>query len=213
MSQVKELQEKYFPTTKPLAGVRELMTTLKKKTEPKVEIALATSSMTANFELKTGHLEDELFYVFDGEHRILGDDPRIGKDRGKPAPDIYLLALQTINDKIKKEGGKAIEPQECLVFEDSVPGVESGRRAGMQVVWCPHPGLLNEYKGREADVLAGLTGEHKEIEEKNESIGVVDPHGEVRKRGAPGEAGDGWGRLLNTLEDFPYSDYGIHVSV
>ena len=83
----------------------------------------------------------------------------------------------------------------------------------MQVVWCPHPGLLNEYRGREAQVLAGLTGEYKEVEKKNEKIGVVDPHGAERKKGAPGEAGDGWARLFETLEDFPYADYGIQVSV
>ena len=56
-------------------------------------------------------------------------------------------------------------------------------------------------------------GEYKEVEEKNETIGVVDPHGGVRKKGAPGEIDDGWGRMFNTLEDFPYQDYGINVSV
>jgi pseudouridine-5'-monophosphatase len=213
MSEVKELQEIHFPTTKPLAGIRELLSTLKRRTDPRVEMALATSSMQANFELKTAHLEDDVFYPFEAENRILGDDPRIGKGRGKPAPDIYLVALETINARIRREGGKEIEPQECLVFEDSVPGVEAGRRAGMQVVWCPHEGLLNEYRGREPEVLAGLMGEYKEIEEKNETIGVMDPHGQVRKQGSPGEIGDGWARLLKTLENFPYSDYGINVLV
>ena len=142
---------------------------------------------------------------------MLGDDPRIGAGRGKPAPDIYLLALSTINQKLRREDQKEIEPQECLVFEDSVPGVESGRRAGMQVIWCPHPGLLNQYQGREEDVLAGLTGEYKEVVEKNTRIGYVDGEGKQKKRGAPGEVGDGWARLLKSLENFPYADYGIHV--
>ncbi|MBE3049202.1 HAD-IA family hydrolase, partial [Candidatus Bathyarchaeota archaeon] len=31
-------------------------------------------------------------------------------------------------------GEKAVTPAECLVFEDSVTGVEAGRRAGMRVV-------------------------------------------------------------------------------
>jgi pseudouridine 5'-phosphatase len=206
------------------------------RTNPRVEMALATSSMKANFKHKTTHLESDIFWVFAPENRVLGDDPRIAEGRGKPAPDIYLLALETINERLRRENGKEIEPQECLVFEDSVPGVEAGRRAGMQVVWyvkatgiritrclrqlltllpfifrCPHPGLLNEYRGREAEVLAGLTGEHKELEEKNEMIGVVDPHGQERKKGAPGEIGDGWARLFSTLEAFPFSDYGITV--
>jgi pseudouridine 5'-phosphatase len=69
--------------------------------------------------------------------------------------------------------------------------------------------LLNEYQGREAEVLAGLTGEHKEVEEN--TIGVVDPKGQERKKGAPGDIGDGWARLFSSLEAFPFPDYGITV--
>jgi len=43
--------------------------------------------------------------------------------RGKPAPDLFLLAA--------KEMG--VPPQECLVIEDSVPGIRAARAAGMSV--------------------------------------------------------------------------------
>ena len=210
-AKVQKMQRVYFPTCKPLAGVPQLLQTLAKRTDPQVQIALATSSMASNFALKTAHLEDSLFSVFPQENRVLGDDNRIPPGRGKPAPDIYLLALETINERLRREGQAEIVPAECLVFEDSVPGVESGRRAGMQVVWCPHEGLLNEYNGREENVLAGLTGEYKEVEEKNERIGVVEGDGQGRKKGAPGEVGDGWAKLLHSLDDFSYRDYGINV--
>ncbi|CZT24031.1 probable haloacid-halidohydrolase and related hydrolases [Ramularia collo-cygni] len=190
-------QKQHFGFCKTLPGVPELLSTLAKRTTPAIQIALATSSHKANFELKTKHLEQH-FKVFEEEHRVLGDDERIAQGRGKPAPDIYLLALKTINDRLKREGKEEVKPEECLVFEDSVPGVESGRRAGMQVVWCPHPGLLQEYEGREDEVLAGLTGEMKEAEGGNGA--------------APGEVGDGWARLFSTLEAFPYADYGIQVA-
>jgi pseudouridine-5'-monophosphatase len=132
-------------------------------------------------------------------NRILGDDPRIPSGKGKPAPDIYLLALETINQRIRKEGKeKEITPAECLVFEDSVPGVESGRRAGMQVVWCPHPGLLKEYTGREDEVLAGTS--------IMKQYGVSSGGSEV-----PGKVGDGWARLHMTLEHFPYKSYGMEA--
>jgi pseudouridine-5'-monophosphatase len=190
-----ELQQQLFPGTKPLPGVEKLLgnlSTAKTVKGDKVNIALATSSHEANFKLKTGHLE-ELFSVFESHRRVLGDDARIPNGRGKPAPEIYLLALQTINSSLS-EGEKEILPEECLVFEDSVPGIESGRRAGMRCVWVPHPELYLEYQGREKIVLAGRTGEG----------GQVDLH-------QLGMEDDGWADQLSSLENFPYEKYGIIV--
>jgi pseudouridine-5'-monophosphatase len=81
----------------------------------------------------------------------------------------------------------------------------------MQVVWCPHPGLLNEYRGREDEVLAGLTGEYKDVPlapapQSNASIIQKTPGA-----GATGKVGDGYARLIPTLENFPYESYGIRV--
>lgn len=205
VEKVAVLQRRYFPDTKPLDGVESLLEKLARTSDPKVHIALATSSHKNNFILKTAHLQ-QLFSVFPEKQRVLGDDTRIPSGRGKPAPDIYLLALKTINDDLRAANGSEIKPEECLVFEDSVPGVESGRRAGMQVVWCPHPQLLEEYKDREAEVLAGLTGQHREepIKPKVEVPGK-------RMLGQPGELRDGWGTLLHTLDNFPYEKWGIKV--
>ena len=165
--------------------------------------------------LKSSHLP-ALFDVFPPAQRVLGDDERVPRGRGKPAPDIYLVALGTINAAIRKEeaasgGGKReeVKPEECLVFEDSVPGVEAGRRAGMRVVWCPHPELLKEYKGRGKEVLAGLTGEHKD-EQVETRLKDNGPAG--KGSGKPGRIDDGWGQLLETLEGFPYHEYGMSVS-
>lgn len=43
--------------------------------------------------------------------------------KGKPAPDIYLA--------VAKELG--VDPEDCLVFEDIVPGLQAGIAAGMKV--------------------------------------------------------------------------------
>ncbi|KAK1138694.1 hypothetical protein N8T08_002085 [Aspergillus melleus] len=205
------LQLEKFGNSQPLPGVRILLDKLlsTQSTDQPVHIALATSSHERNYRLKTDHLQD-LFTVFPESQRVLGDDPRIGKGRGKPLPDIYLLALETINTNLRQRGETEIKPEECLVFEDAVPGVEAGRRAGMRVVWAPHPGLLEAYKGREAEVLAGLTGEHKE-EEKSASEKDADAltANRLRSSGKPGELHDGWGDLIPTLENFPYERYGI----
>lgn len=190
------LQAELFPSTQPLPGVPELLTTLV-KSHPKgtkegtlMHIALATSSHVTNFRLKTDHLE-KFFSVFPTERRVLGDDPRIPKGRGKPAPDIFLLALKTINDSLP-EGESQIKPEECLVFEDSIPGVEAGRRAGMQVVWCPHPMLKQEFAGQEKEILAGR------VDSQYGSDGA-------------GEIDDGWAVYLQSLVDFPYGKFGIET--
>jgi pseudouridine-5'-monophosphatase len=90
--------------------------------------------------MKTGNLE-ELFSYLDERRRALGDDVRIPKGRGKPMPYIYSLALQTINWSLA-EGEREIRLEERPVFEDSVPGVEAGRRTGVRVVWVPHSELF-----------------------------------------------------------------------
>jgi pseudouridine-5'-monophosphatase len=182
-----EVQKEWFPTAVPLPGVEKLLGDLQRAG---VHMALATSSHEYNFKLKTGHLGG-VFQFFPKDRQVLGDDDRIPKGRGKPAPDIYLLALQTVNASLP-EGEEKIRPEECLVFEDSVPGVESGRRAGMRVIWCPHPELFREFEGQQEEVLAGK----------------VDAEGEAEGRG---EVGDGWAEYLVTLENFPYERYGIVV--
>lgn len=43
--------------------------------------------------------------------------------RGKPSPDIYLA----VSDRLK------VSPDQCLVFEDILPGIQAGKNAGMRV--------------------------------------------------------------------------------
>lgn len=196
ISRTAALQRKIFPTCAPLPGTEDLLSTL---TKSGIEVALATSSNMVNYQLKSSHLYQEIFRFFPPSQLIKGDDPRVAPGRGKPAPDIYLLALETINDRRRIEGKDEIRPEECLVFEDAVPGVESGRRAGMRVVWVPHQGLLQEYKGREEAVLAGLCGVYVEGKEDD------------GKGGRVGTIGDGWGELRDSLVGFGYERYGITV--
>ncbi|EFE30400.1 uncharacterized protein ARB_02772 [Trichophyton benhamiae CBS 112371] len=201
------LQRPQFPKTQPLPGVMQLISNLSRaaSNSPPVHIALATSSTTTNFKLKTSHLSG-LFSQFPPSRIIVGDDPRIAPGRGKPLPDIYLLALSIINKEIQAKGEHPITPAECLVFEDSVPGVEAGRRAGMRVVWCPYEGLLEVYKTQVPEVLAGLTGAHKDPEDNGNDTSAVS------NSGKPGNLNDGWGELVRSLENFPYEKYGIKVT-
>jgi sugar-phosphatase len=54
------------------------------------------------------------------EHLVSSDQI----ERGKPHPDGYLLGARQLG----------VEPGGCVVFEDSPPGIEAGRAAGMRVV-------------------------------------------------------------------------------
>ncbi|KAI1138723.1 HAD-like protein [Hypoxylon sp. FL0543] len=193
-----EQQRIHFPECQPLPGVEKLLKDLKRAKTAQglpVEIALASSSEKQNYEMKTSRETTRaVLELIPEEHRVLGDDPRIQHGRGKPAPDIYLVALESINSSLP-DGVPKIEPKECLVFEDSVLGVEAGRRAGMRVVWVPHPELAKEYKGKEEEVLAGRT--------------ALYPIGNDEQRG---KIDDGWAEQLPSLEDFPYEKFGIVVS-
>lgn len=193
----KEIQRSRFPECKPLPGVEDLLLHLDQAHNTngqKIHIALASSTSKENFELKIQSKEThEALKVFSDDRRILGDDTRLKAGRGKPAPDIFLMALQSINNSLS-EGEAPITPAECLVFEDAVPGVEAGRRAKMRVAWVPHPMLAAEFVGREELVLAGR-------------INLV-PIGDDELLG---ELGDGWGVCLPTLEKFPYDRYGIRT--
>jgi len=110
-----------FPQAEPLPGAVRLTKHLHRNAIPQ---AVATSSDRHNFNLKiTNHAE--WFSIF--KCVVTGDDPEI--KRGKPAPDIFLLAAKRL----------AASPAHCLVLEDSPAGIEAARAAGMHVVAVPDP--------------------------------------------------------------------------
>lgn len=47
--------------------------------------------------------------------------------RGKPAPDMFLLAAEKLG----------IDPKDCLVFEDGKAGIQAADAAGMESVFVP----------------------------------------------------------------------------
>ena len=91
-----------------------------------IPIAVATSSKGFTFKLKTQH-HPELFSLF---HHIVvaSEDPEIV--RGKPDPQTFLVCASRFPDPPK-------DMNQCLVFEDSVAGVQSGNSAGAYTVWVP----------------------------------------------------------------------------
>ena len=115
--------EELMPTAAPMPGARALTDALVARGVP---IAVASSSSRAMFELKTTR-HREWFSTFTAI--ILGDDTRV--QRGKPAPDIFLVAAQVLG----------ANPRDCVVVEDAPAGVQAARAAGMRVIAIPDPSM------------------------------------------------------------------------
>ncbi len=114
------LLDRMFPEVDEIAGASSFVRTL---AERRVPMVVATSGESALTRLKV-----ERHAWFDAFRAIIsGDDPRVSAL--KPAPDIFLVAAAELG----------ADPQSCLVFEDSLAGVEAARAAGMQVVALPDP--------------------------------------------------------------------------
>lgn len=118
-----EMLDELFPQAEPMPGAVRLTEHLHRHG---VLQAVATSSDRRHFALKTSR-HGQWFGIFDCI--VIGDDP--GVKRGKPAPDIFLVAAERLGT----------QPAQCLVFEDSPVGVEAARTAGMAVIAVPDPHL------------------------------------------------------------------------
>ena len=74
--------------------------------------------------------------------------------RGKPDPEIFLKTLALINQR--HSSTNAVVPAECLVIEDSRPGIEAAIAAGMRCI-----AIANSFPGEQLSaahkVLPNLT--------------------------------------------------------
>ncbi|XP_072765831.1 pseudouridine-5'-phosphatase-like [Anoplolepis gracilipes] len=120
------IYQEIFPECNLMLGVERLLVHLKKHNIP---IALATSSSQESSDLKTRKWK-HIFNLFD--HKVYGGSD-VEVSRGKPSPDIFLIAAKRFPDNP--------DPSKCLVFEDSPNGVQAALAAKMQVVMVPDPQL------------------------------------------------------------------------
>ena len=86
--------------------------------------------------------------------RFLARCSAFDERHGKPDPAVFLTAARCLG----------VEPRACLAFEDSPPGVQSARRAGMSVIAVPDPEHRHDLGFKEAnlvlDTLLDLRPEH-----------------------------------------------------
>ena len=71
----------------------------------------------------------------------------------KPAPDCYLAGLTKLNEKRQSERKLPLLASECLAIEDSPPGIESARVAGMRTLGITNTVPAEALRAAGADVV------------------------------------------------------------
>ncbi|MEG9326540.1 beta-phosphoglucomutase [Salinimicrobium catena] len=122
-----------------LPGVKKVLDYL---TENNIPYSLGSASKNARPILKSLNIYDRFEAIVDGND----------VSKAKPDPEVFLIA----SEKLK------IKPENCVVFEDSVAGVEAAKRANMLSI-----GIGQEDVLREADhIFADFTQIELEFIEK-----------------------------------------------
>ncbi|HKG48004.1 MAG TPA: HAD family phosphatase [Pyrinomonadaceae bacterium] len=71
----------------------------------------------------------------------------------KPAPECYLAGLTKLNEKRQQERELPLLASECLAIEDSPPGIESARAAGMRTLGVTNTVSDEALRSAGADVV------------------------------------------------------------
>ncbi|MBO5372166.1 MAG: HAD family phosphatase, partial [Lachnospiraceae bacterium] len=108
----KMAEHKYRYEIQPKSGALRFLEYLKKKG---IKMGIATS----NSEELIAAVNEA--YHFDTYMSCIVTSCSVNK--GKPAPDVYLEAARQLK----------VAPENCLVFEDIVKGIQAGKNAGMKV--------------------------------------------------------------------------------
>ena len=72
----------------------------------------------------------------------------------KPAPDCYQSALRKLNEKRNGDRKPALAATDCLAIEDSPPGIESARLAGMHTLGITNTVDAEQLRAAGAEVVS-----------------------------------------------------------
>lgn len=131
-------RELYVPHIKEVPGLFEILQVLKKNRK---KLAIATTAPEKNrvFGLKALNLTGTFPIILGDEH----------VSKGKPDPEIYLETAKKLN----------VEPSRCLVFEDTPPGVQAGKNAGMTVI-----GIMTTHSKEENNMADYLVNDFGQVQ-------------------------------------------------
>jgi beta-phosphoglucomutase family hydrolase len=103
----------YKSFIKPVPGLLNFLEILNQKNIP---MAIATSGIQPNIDFMFENIPIKKYF------KVIVNSSHI--TNGKPHPEIYLKTASLLN----------ISPENCLVFEDAVVGINSAKAAGMKVI-------------------------------------------------------------------------------
>lgn len=116
---------------KPMKGLQQSLDIVKKEG---ITLALATSSSYKLLDcvLKVLKIENYFTHIQSAEHLTYG----------KPHPEVFLKSAEAIS----------VNPNDCLVIEDSLNGIIAAKAAGMKVIGIPDEHNINNQKFCIADL-------------------------------------------------------------
>lgn len=120
----------YESEMKPLKGLVDFLDFL---VAHRYKIALGTSAPTANVDFTLDKLFLRKYFS------TIVDGPQVNK--GKPDPEVYLKCAMKLD----------LDPKDCVVFEDSLAGLESGQKAGCKIL-----GVATSHKAFELHAFTNL---------------------------------------------------------
>lgn len=112
----------------PVDGLIEFMERLKLK---EVTMAIATSAPRSNVDFVLQHIPIGPYF------KVILDESSV--TQGKPHPEVYVKTARSLN----------FPPDKCVVFEDSLSGVEAAISAGCKVVGVATTYKVHEFNGVE----------------------------------------------------------------
>lgn len=106
-------RELYGPYVTPINGLENFLIQLK---DAGVKLAMASSATVSDIDFILDHIPVRQYFD------VIIDGNRVSK--GKPNPQIFLKAAADLH----------MQPEDCIVFEDSLAGIKAGNAAGMKVI-------------------------------------------------------------------------------
>jgi beta-phosphoglucomutase len=106
-------RDMFDPQEAEVPGLTQFLKNLNREQIPCV-VATSAPKANADYILSELNISEYFLTVLDSSH----------VDKGKPEPEIYLKAASKLN----------MSPDNCIVFEDSLAGVEAALRAGTLVI-------------------------------------------------------------------------------